>query len=100
MRPDRVLNEKNAFFGLGYFDAVMLVVLAQALNAVLSPYGLEIAVGVIVVFTAVSLIGVRLKYRRGIIRDTISYNLRGLRTRRIYSPIINCNRKLGTDALR
>lgn len=79
----RLLNENGNFLGLNVYDLIgavaILIFAAEALNA----FALEILAAPLACTALVSLIPIRLRFRRKIIRDTLAYLLRG---KGVYDP--------------
>ena len=68
-KPSKTLNIKSNFFGLTLDDLLGLMVFYTAFQLLFAFLGLE-SVSIILTFiTALFLIPIRLKYRRGIIKD-------------------------------
>ena len=68
-KPSKTLNIKSNFFGLTLDDLLLLMVFHTVFQLVFALLGLEILALILTFATALFLIPVRLKYRRGIIRD-------------------------------
>ena len=71
-RPSKTLNIKSNFFGLTLDDLLLLMVFHIIFQLIFALMGLEIFALILTFVTALFLIPVRLKYRRGIIRDYIA----------------------------
>lgn len=72
----KILNIKSNFFGLTLDDLLGLMVFYTVFQLIFSFMGLEI-ISIILTFTsAIILIPIRLKYRRGIIIDFFIYIFR------------------------
>ena len=69
----KTLNIKSNFFGLTLDDLLCLMVFYTVFQLLFALIGLEIVSLVLTLFTAFLLVPVRLKYRRGIIRDYLFY---------------------------
>lgn len=67
--PSKTLNIKSNFFGLTLDDLLGLMVFYTFFQLVFSLAGLEIVSIILTFITALLLIPIRLKYRRGIIKD-------------------------------
>ena len=68
-RPSRILNLKSNFFGLTLDDLLGLMFFYTIFQLLFSFLGLEILSIILTFIIALFLIPIRLKYRRGIIRD-------------------------------
>ena len=71
--PSKTLNIKSNFFGLTLDDLLCLMVFYTVFQLLFALIGLEIVSLVLTFLTAFLLVPVRLKYRRGIIRDFLFY---------------------------
>ena len=71
--PSKTLNIKSNFFGLTLDDLLCLMVFYTVFQLLFALIGLEIVSLVLTFFTAFLLVPIRLKYRRGIIRDYLFY---------------------------
>lgn len=67
--PSRTLNIKSNFFGLTLDDLLGLMIFYTFFQLVFALMGLEIVSLILTFIIALFLIPIRLKYRRGIIRD-------------------------------
>jgi len=67
--PSKTLNIKSNYFGLTLDDLLGLMVFYTFFQLVFSLAGLEIVSIILTFITALLLIPIRLKYRRGIIKD-------------------------------
>ena len=67
--PSKTLNIKSNFFGLTLDDLLGLMVFYTIFQLLFSMAGLEIVSIILTFITALFLIPIRLKYRRGIITD-------------------------------
>ena len=68
-KPSKTLTIKSNIFGLTLDDLLGLMVFYTFFQFVFVSLGLEIVSLVLTFFTALFLIPIRLKYRRGIVRD-------------------------------
>ena len=68
-RPSKTLNIKSNFFGLTLDDLLLLMVFHTIFQLIFALMGLEIFALILTFVSALLLILVRLKHRRGIIRD-------------------------------
>ena len=75
-KPSKTLNIKSNFLGLTLDDLLGLMFFYTFFQILFSGIGLEILSIVLTFFTALFLIPVRLKFRRGIVRDYIFYLFR------------------------
>ena len=71
--PSKTLNIKSNFFGLTLDDLLCLMVFYTVFQLLFALIGLEIVSLILTFFTAFLLVPIRLKYRRGIIRDYLFY---------------------------
>ena len=71
--PSKTLNIKSNFFGLTLDDLLCLMVFYTVFQLLFALIGLEIVSLVLTFLTAFLLVPIRLKYRRGIIRDYLFY---------------------------
>lgn len=74
--PSKTLNIKSNFFGLTLDDLLGLMVFYTFFQLVFSLAGLEIVSIILTFITALLLIPIRLKYRRGIIKDYFVFLVR------------------------
>ena len=68
-RPSRILNIKSNFFGLTLDDLLGLMFFYTIFQLLFSFLGLEILSIILTFIIALFLIPIRLKYRRGVVRD-------------------------------
>ena len=68
-KPSRTLNIKSNFLGLTLDDLLGLMFFYTVFQILFTSFGLEILSIILTFFTALFLIPIRLKFRRGIIRD-------------------------------
>ena len=68
-KPSKTLNIKSNFFGLTLDDLLGLMVFYTVFQLIFSFLGLELVSLILTLLTALFLIPLRLKYRRGIIKD-------------------------------
>ena len=68
-KPSRTLNIKSNFLGLTLDDLLGLMFFYTFFQILFTSIGLEILSIILTFFTALFLIPIRLKFRRGIIRD-------------------------------
>ena len=68
-KPSRTLNIKSNFLGLTLDDLLGLMFFYTVFQILFTSLGLEILSIILTFFTALFLIPIRLKFRRGIIRD-------------------------------
>lgn len=71
--PSKTLNIKSNCFGLTLDDLLCLMVFYTVFQLIFALMGLEIISLILTFLTALFLIPIRLKYRRGIIRDYLFY---------------------------
>ena len=71
--PSKTLNIKSNFFGLTLDDLLCLMVFYTVFQLLFVLIGLEIVSLILTFLTAFLLVPIRLKYRRGIIRDYLFY---------------------------
>ena len=72
--PSKTLNIKSNFFGLTLGrSALGLMIFYTFFQLLFALIGLEIVSLILTFFTAFLLVPIRLKYRRGIIRDYLFY---------------------------
>ena len=71
--PSRILNENSLLFGLNQTDLLGIGCVFYLLQLIFHPLGLGIVSIVLTVVIGISLVGIRLKYRRKIIRDCLFY---------------------------
>ena len=67
--PSKTLNIKSNFFGLTLDDLLGLMVFYTFFQLLFALAGLEIVSIILTFITALFLIPIRLKYRRGVIKD-------------------------------
>ena len=67
--PSKTLNIKSNFFGLTLDDLLGLMVFYTFFQLIFALMGLEIVSLILTFVVALFLVPIRLKYRRGIIRD-------------------------------
>ena len=72
-KPSKTLNIKSNFFGLTLDDLLGLMLFYTVFQLLFVFIGLEIVSILLTFFTALFLIPIRLKYRRGVIKDYFSY---------------------------
>ena len=82
--PSKTLNIKSNFFGLTLDDLLSLMGFYTFFQLVFSFMGLEIVSIILTFITALFLIPVRLRYRRRIIRDYLSFLCRRLIKGRLF----------------
>lgn len=68
-KPSKTLNIKSNFLGLTLDDLLGLMFFYTFFQILFASIGLEILSIILTFFTALFLIPIRLKFRRGIIRD-------------------------------
>ena len=71
--PSKTLNIKSNFFGLTLDDLLGLMVFYTFFQLVFSFLGLEIVSIILTFIVSLFLIPIRLKYRRGIIKDYLVF---------------------------
>ena len=71
--PSKTLNIKSNFFGLTLDDLLFLMFFYTIFQMIFSLIGFEVLSIVLTFVLALLLIPIRLKYRRGIIRDYLFY---------------------------
>ena len=74
-KPSRTLNIKSNFLGLTLDDLLGLMFFYTFFQILFASIGLEILSIILTFFTALFLIPIRLKFRRGIIRDYLVFLL-------------------------
>ena len=72
-KPSKTLNIKSNFFGLTLDDLLGLMLFYTVFQLLFVFIGLEIVSIILTFITALFLIPIRLKYRRGVIKDYFSY---------------------------
>ena len=72
-KPSRTLNIKSNFFGLTLDDLLGLMIFYTFFQLVFSFLGLDILSIVLTFFVFLFLIPIRLKFRRGIIKDYFDF---------------------------
>ena len=72
-KPSKILNIKSNFLGLSLDDLLGLMVFYTFFQLLFASLGLEILSIILTLFTAIFLIPIRLKYRRGVIKDYAFY---------------------------
>ena len=72
-KPSKTLNIKSNFFGLTVDDLLGLMLFYTVFQLLFVFIGLEIVSIILTFITALFLIPIRLKYRRGVIKDYFSY---------------------------
>ena len=77
-RPSKTLNIKSSFFGLSLDDLLGLMVFYTLFQFLFSLIGLDILSIVLTFLLLILLIPIRLKFRRGIIKDYFVYLFRKL----------------------
>lgn len=75
-KPSKILNIKSNCLGLTLDDLLGLMVFYTVFQLLFASIGLEILSIILTFFMALFLIPIRLKFRRGIIKDYASYVLR------------------------
>ena len=75
-KPSKILNIKSNCLGLTLDDLMGLMVFYTFFQLIFASIGLEILSIILTFFTALFLIPIRLKYRRGIIKDYFTYFFR------------------------
>lgn len=75
-KPSKTLNIKSNCLGLTLDDLLGLMAFYTVFQLLFASIGLEILSIILTLFTALFLIPIRLKYRRGIIIDYFTYLLR------------------------
>ena len=68
-KPSKTLNIKSNFFGLTLDDLLGLMIFYTVFQLLFAFLGLEIVSIILTFITALFLIPIRLRYRRGVIRD-------------------------------
>ncbi len=74
-KPSHTLNIKPNFFGLTLDDLLFLSITYSLLQVLFLSLGLEILAIFFVFLIALFLIPIRLKFRRGIIRDYLKFKI-------------------------
>lgn len=88
--PSRTLNEDSLMLGLNQSDIIGIGILFYSFQIILHPYDLDIVSLILSFAFTVFLIGLRLKYRRHIIRDYLfSTYIKFLRAGVFYDPKID-----------
>ena len=72
-KPSKTLNIKSNCAGLTLDDLLGLMVFYTIFQLIFASFGLEILSIILTFFAALFLIPIRLKYRRGIIKDYFTY---------------------------
>ena len=72
-RPSKTLNIKSNCLGLTLDDLLGLMLFYTVFQLIFAGIGLEILSLILTFFTALFLIPIRLKFRRGIVRDYVFY---------------------------
>ena len=72
-KPSRTLNIKSNCLGLTLDDLLGLMIFYTIFQLIFASFGLEILSIILTSLTALFLIPIRLKYRRGILKDYFSY---------------------------
>ena len=75
-KPSKILNIKSNCLGLTLDDLMGLMIFYTFFQLLFASIGLEILSIILTFFTALFLIPIRLKYRRGIIKDYFTYFFR------------------------
>ena len=75
-KPSKTLNIKSNCLGLTLDDLLGLMVFYTFFQLLFASIGLEILSIILTSFTALFLIPIRLKYRRGILKDFAAYVFR------------------------
>jgi|GEM_PF-4596874 len=77
--PSRVLNENSVMLGLNQNDLIALAGSFYFLQLAFHPFNMDILSVIGTALTAVLLISLRLRFRRRLIRDFVSYKLTKLK---------------------
>lgn len=77
LQPKRFLNETSFFLGLEYSDTIYLASIFIILHKVSEYFGTKILGTILIILITLSLITIRLKYRKGVILETMKFFLRG-----------------------
>ena len=74
-KPSRILNDDNLIFGLDRFDIFGIGLCYFCVQIVLKFFGIQFLTIFAVAASILALISIRLRFRRKIIRDSLSYLL-------------------------